>query len=458
MATGLTIMEQKTKKPGTDKIKKFLSKELNEKELNTLYKHADIKRLQKKEIVIHQGEAEQVMYIILKGKVKIVRTIQGIKKTLTILETGDIFGEISFLYNKPRTATAIVVETTDLMIIDKETFDKFDNSIQLFFYKYISRSAIQRTRLIEKQRKTLELQNRQLITKTFLASNEKTKKLESSELINEIITKIPRLPVFAVSLAVKLAEENITPREIAREVKQDPLLAGAILKAINSSYYGLKNQVSDIHHAIMLLGYNEVAQIVIAEGVRRVMPKAPDFNELYNHSLAVSYIASTLSFGLNIAKPSEIGTIGLMHEFGQLVIMLLKSRNKKMGPLFDLVDTSQMGKILLQNWDLPKSIYRTIEHQFYPDFTTPDKIPEDIKNNVIILYFSHLCYHHLKGKQEEELSLIFFHDYLEIMNIERQSFSVFINKKVLSFLDHRKKTLPNVLIKLLYNHQKNQIA
>ncbi|MFO7886402.1 MAG: HDOD domain-containing protein [Desulfobacteraceae bacterium] len=438
------------------KIKTFLSQSLTEKELTSLYKNAEIKKFNRQQTVIHQGEAEQEMYIILKGKIKIVKTINGIKRTLSVLESGDIFGEISFLHNKTRTATAVALDPTDLMIIDKTTFEKFDTAIQLHFYKYISQSALERLQQIETQKKSLELKNRKLITKTFLSSTQKTKEIQGSDLINEIIAKIPRLPTFTLSLIIRISSGEISPREVARQVSQDPSLAGTILKTINSSFYALRKEVTDIHHAIMLLGYNEVTQIVVANGVRKVMPKSREFNSLYEHSLAVCHIASILSFGLNIGKPAEIGTIGLMHEFGQLVILLLKSRNKKIGPLFDLADSSQMGKELLKSWQIPSIIYKSIEYQFYPDFSPPDLIPEEVRDNVILLYLSHLCWDYLKNSDTETLSLLFFDEYIEIMHFKKQRFHDFFTKKALPMIVRKKKSLPNPLLNRVYTYQKNK--
>ncbi|MEA2060392.1 MAG: cyclic nucleotide-binding domain-containing protein [Thermodesulfobacteriota bacterium] len=51
------------------KIKTFLSQSLTEKDLTSLYKNAEIKKFNRQQTVIHQGEAEQEMYIILKGKI-----------------------------------------------------------------------------------------------------------------------------------------------------------------------------------------------------------------------------------------------------------------------------------------------------------------------------------------------------------------------------------------------------
>ena len=74
-------------------------------------------------ILFRENEPGQEMYIIQSGKVRISKKVREIEKTLTILDKGDFFGEMSILNNKPRSATAEVVEDAKLLVIDPQTFE-----------------------------------------------------------------------------------------------------------------------------------------------------------------------------------------------------------------------------------------------------------------------------------------------------------------------------------------------
>ena len=435
-------------------MEKFLTKDFDKKYLNYIYKNADIKKISKNEIIIREDDTDESIFIILKGRVEVSKIMQGIKiEKLAFLKTGDLFGEISFLSGVPRIATVRALTSTTLIVVDRNIFEGFNRNIQLLFFKYISTSAIERKDRTDIAEKKYEYKNKQFIAKTFLSFKEKSNDFQNSDLIKEIITKIPRLPVFALSLSTKLFEGNISPGEVAKEVRQDPPLVGAILKTINSAHYALDSQVSDLNHAIMLLGYNEVSQIVIAEGVKRTMPDTSEFKEMYDRSLIVSHIVAILSTKLRVGKSSEIATIALLHEFGQLVTLLLKRNNPRMGTLFDLIDTSEMGKLLLKNWRLPKSIWKTIEYQSYPNYTLPVKIPKDIRANVIILYLAKLCYEYLKGWKEDDLPMIFYYEHLAALNLDILPLSVFVNKITIPFIEQKKNTLPTLLHKLLSSYK-----
>ena len=68
------------------------------------------------------------MYIIQSGKVAIRKDIGSAKKTLTVLEKGDFFGEMSILERLPRTADAEVMENADLITINSQTFGEMIRS------------------------------------------------------------------------------------------------------------------------------------------------------------------------------------------------------------------------------------------------------------------------------------------------------------------------------------------
>jgi hypothetical protein len=82
----------------------------------------------KGQFVFREGEEGDEMYIIQSGKVAIKREIQNTRTTLTVLEKGDFFGEMSILERLPRTADAEVLENADLITINSQTFGEMIRS------------------------------------------------------------------------------------------------------------------------------------------------------------------------------------------------------------------------------------------------------------------------------------------------------------------------------------------
>ncbi len=75
-------------------------------------------------VVFKEGEAGREMFVIVDGEVEIRKsTSKESAKTLIELKKGDIFGEMSLIERKPRSATAVTTRTTQLLCITEELFD-----------------------------------------------------------------------------------------------------------------------------------------------------------------------------------------------------------------------------------------------------------------------------------------------------------------------------------------------
>lgn len=75
------------------------------------------------QVLFHEGEPGREMFVIQSGKVRLVRNIRGQEKLLAELGAGEFFGEMSIINDKPRTATATVVEDAQLLVLDPKTFE-----------------------------------------------------------------------------------------------------------------------------------------------------------------------------------------------------------------------------------------------------------------------------------------------------------------------------------------------
>jgi CRP/FNR family cyclic AMP-dependent transcriptional regulator len=75
------------------------------------------------EVVFREGEKSNQMYYIREGRIKISVGKNGYEKVLTVLKEGDFFGETALIEDTPRLGTAIALEETELIIIDKESFE-----------------------------------------------------------------------------------------------------------------------------------------------------------------------------------------------------------------------------------------------------------------------------------------------------------------------------------------------
>ncbi len=88
-----------------------------------LYQKYDQHTVQAGTVIFQEHDAADGMYVIVKGRVTISKHVMtGLDKTLTVLEEGEYFGEMSLLLNASRSATATALEDTVLIKLGRHEF------------------------------------------------------------------------------------------------------------------------------------------------------------------------------------------------------------------------------------------------------------------------------------------------------------------------------------------------
>ncbi len=86
--------------------------------LDTLMRRGQLKTFAKGEVVYRRGEPGDSLMVVISGGVKLTNTSVGAKEVvLHFLRVGDICGEIAALDGKARAATAVALESTEVLII-----------------------------------------------------------------------------------------------------------------------------------------------------------------------------------------------------------------------------------------------------------------------------------------------------------------------------------------------------
>ncbi len=417
---------------------------LNEKEIIEMSRRATIKKLQAGDMLMKEDEAEPMVYVVLHGKMNLVEDVNAHPKTIAVFSKGDwIEGTVSG-GGPPAPVYLVAAEPARIMAMDKTTIDILNDTTQLAIYKRLAHLYAERISKVQKNENRLLKKNRQLKQDIFNYRSQLKTGFHRSDMIKDIIQKVPRLPAFATTLSGQLFT-----KELVEQIKRDPALVAIVLKTINSAFYSFQKKISDIHHAVVLLGFEQIYQIVISEGIRRTMPNTPKFKALHLHSEIISHIAFMLSLESRCGHPAEMASFGLLHEIGQIVIQLLKNQSPRLAALADVLDQAQLGSLLLKEWNLPDVLWKSVEYQAYPEFCSPGGIPEDLRYNVTMLYLSHLCYNLFQGKKEQELPTTFFDEYVELTNWNGLTLEDIARNRLLPAMMKKSQTYPLPLRQLI---------
>lgn len=126
-----------------------------------LAKAGRVNKFEADQVIFHEGEHGQEMYIILSGQVDIsINTVEGYPLSIARLENGNFFGEMSLLEGLPRSATATTLKDTTVLVITKDNFQNVINDNPIFAVRMMQTLSARIRRLDEQlaRIKTLERQ------------------------------------------------------------------------------------------------------------------------------------------------------------------------------------------------------------------------------------------------------------------------------------------------------------
>lgn len=110
--------------------KTSLFKGLTKRQYNSLARICNEFALPQYEIVFHQGDCSNSLYILTKGQIKIYKN----EHFLADLEAPDVFGEIGFFYGSPRQYSVISSEDIDVIEINKKKLMRLITNDNLLLY------------------------------------------------------------------------------------------------------------------------------------------------------------------------------------------------------------------------------------------------------------------------------------------------------------------------------------
>ena len=132
------------------------------------------------------------------------------------------------------------------------------------------------------------------------------------------------LPEVCLQLRERLADPQHTRKEVARVILHDPALTARVLRIVNSAYYGLPQQVSEISHALNILGEEELHNLVIVTSIVKTMAKVSstvDIRSFWRGSIFSAVLASNLaSRTVQETSSEDFFIAGLLLNIGRLLL------------------------------------------------------------------------------------------------------------------------------------------
>jgi putative nucleotidyltransferase with HDIG domain len=210
--------------------------------------------------------------------------------------------------------------------------------------------------------------------------------------ILKTVKDAPTLPTVYTALCDAMANPHSTANEVAKIVSMDQASTIKILRIANSSFFGFSGRIENIQRAIVILGFNEVRNLIMASSVMNMFSRKESSmgfkpTDFWAHSLAVGLIARSVARLAGCPVVENFFVAGVLHDIGKLFFYQFAeddfarviSSVKKEGRLIrDCevevfgMDHALMGSLLADHWKLPEPIRDAIHYHHFG--TAGDKI------------------------------------------------------------------------------------
>lgn len=206
--------------------------------------------------------------------------------------------------------------------------------------------------------------------------------------------QLPTLPDVYTELMRELESPNSSVARVGEIIRGDVSISAKILQLVNSSYFGLPVHVTDVSHAVALLGLNVVKPLVLSSGLFQQFEPGSlgefSLNYLVDHSTQVALSARCVTQleGVTSEDCDHAFMAGMLHDLGQLMLAknftaqydAIRTHARESGtPLHELetaefeASHADLGAYLLGLWGLPAPIVEAIVWHHTPFQSTHDR-------------------------------------------------------------------------------------
>lgn len=204
------------------------------------------------------------------------------------------------------------------------------------------------------------------------------------------LAKLSSLPPFSPvlnKLLASLADDNVSFLELGDLIEKDPVLAGNVLRLVNSALYARRGTVNSVRHAVSILGLSKLRNATLSMSLSRLWAgqKGPSgwVQSQFNlHGVASGIMADLMAGETTLEYPEGAFAAGLLQNVGLLleavalpddfkIVMglylaspeasLVKCEREVLG-----IDHAELSAEILKQWNLPLPIQVAVGEHHRP--------------------------------------------------------------------------------------------
>lgn len=188
---------------------------------------------------------------------------------------------------------------------------------------------------------------------------------------------IPPCPTIVIELVREIGTANPDYKRITDLISSDPGLGAAVLKTVNSPFYGLNRKATSVQQGCVYLGLRTTSLLISGLLLKRAFPEGDSekIKEFWRATFTTAATAAALAPILRGVDRHDAHTYALFRDCG-LAVMLAHETNgdatppppAKRAPKADgmigefAINHAWIGHVLAQSWYLPDTISHAILH------------------------------------------------------------------------------------------------
>lgn len=221
-----------------------------------------------------------------------------------------------------------------------------------------------------------------------------TKRQEYLRIIQAYLVNMPSLSTTVTKVLSVCNSPATSANDLNKVVSLDPVLTGNVLKLINSAYYSVRDQVTSLTQAIIMLGLNTIRNLALSMAVlgaagNKTANRNNDMDKFWTHCICTGVTAKAIALEIGVPKSEceEYFVAGLLHDLGKLPLIhcfpneykkITAFADQKKTPLivvekaiFDITH-EETGKLIAEKWKLQGTIHQSICSHHHPQEATED--------------------------------------------------------------------------------------
>lgn len=148
----------------------------------------------------------------------------------------------------------------------------------------------------------------------------------SPKMIDTTIESLPPLPATVTNVLAVSEDPESTAEDLMQAIIPDQTMCSAILKVANSAFYGIPRGVQTIQRAVVVLGYEEIRNIVLGKAILSSLPRMPqgtrqNIELFWEHAFTTGLAAKIIAEHYRLSA-SAYFIAGLIHDLGKLAMLL----------------------------------------------------------------------------------------------------------------------------------------